>query len=93
MKKIIFYLNILAENTRTGSKSLYVIVESHRTENGRILVEFMNLNTEFVVTVIDWEQVFGHALERAKIKWAEVDSNEPSEDDVIGELIANHQLL
>lgn len=93
MKKIIFYLNILADNTRTGSKTLYALVESHRTESGRILIEFMNLNTSFVTTVINWDEVFTHSMERAKIKWAEVDSNEPSEDDVINELIANHQLL
>lgn len=93
MQKIIFYLNILAENTRNGSNTLYAIVETHRTISGKVLVEFMNLNTDFVVSVIDWDQVFRHAIDRAKIKWAEVDSNEPSEDDVIGELIANQQLL
>jgi len=93
MKKIIFYLNILADNTRIDSKTLYVLVESHRTGNGTILIEFMNLNTKFVRDVINWDQVFSHAMERARIKWAEVDSNEPSEDDVINELIANHQLL
>lgn len=93
MQKIIFYLNIQAENTRSGSKTLYALVETYRMPNGKILIEFMNLSTDLVVTVINWDEVFTHAKERAQIKWAEVDSNEPPEDDVIGELIANHQLL